>query len=125
MISIFLIYVVTRWSNIRWKVISLLFWLLFIITTLGAGLLPYCDNYANITGLIIGLLCGTLILPSTKWGFGKMISMIISLLLLVALIGGCVTAFIMKIPVNSYCSSYCKYLDCYEFGFNYCKKLNN
>ncbi|XVE60411.1 hypothetical protein DITRI_Ditri05aG0126400 [Diplodiscus trichospermus] len=104
------------------------------------GLLPYIDNFANIGAFISGFLLGFVLLftpqvrqmsknkaglfecgvkssfkqklnPNLKLKLDRPILRIISLLLFLILLAGCLVAVLRGIDINNYCG-WCRFIDC-------------
>jgi hypothetical protein len=100
-----------------------------------AGFVPYCDNFSNITGLVIGVFLGNLrlrflltrlgaLLLGDSYPLMKIIFMMFSLLFIVGVLGGSIAAFLFHTDLAQYCL-YCNYINCVSvLPSNWCVPIN-
>jgi membrane associated rhomboid family serine protease len=103
------------------------FWLLtaVILISLGAGLLPYIDNYAHIGGMFCGIVAGIIFYPTlifNKWdAFRKRAAFIVAIPLFIAIFVVGFLYFYMA-PTYEFCHL-CRWLNCIPPDSDWCQRL--
>ncbi len=111
-------------ARARWKQLAKL--LVAVATFALAGTLPYINNFVQLSGFIIGIMCGIVFLPYITFGRKSarvricLITVTLPLLFVILFITCYI--FVHVQSVSEGCSS-CRYVNCVPYTDTICKVL--